>query len=65
MVIKKVKIKDGKKIWFIVLLVLLVLYLIGIIGNIIVNKSSDTINATHTIVIILLFFNMSNCVEKK
>ena len=56
------KIREGKKIWFILSLIFIILFLIGTIGAIFVKKDFDIFNL---IIIFLLISNMNNFVEKK
>ena len=55
------KIKKGKKIWFIVSMIFTVLMLFGTVGSLIVNKDFD---AYHLIIIFLLISNTGNFIEK-
>ena len=55
------KIKKGKKIWFIVSMIFTVLMLFGTVGSLIVNKKFDTYNF---IIIFLLISNTANFIEK-
>lgn len=56
------KIKKGKKTWFILSVIFTILMLIGTIGAIIVNKNFDSFNL---IIIFLLISNISNFTENK
>lgn len=56
------KIKKGKKIWFIVSMIFTVLMLFGTVGSLIVNKDFDAYNL---IIIFLLISNTGNFIEKK
>ena len=56
------KIKKGKKIWFILSVIFTVLMLIGTFGSLIVNKDFDSFNL---IIIFLLISNIGNFTEKK
>ena len=56
------KIKKGKKIWFIVSMIFTVLMLFGTVGSLIVKKDFDAYNL---IIIFLLISNTGNFIEKK
>ena len=56
------KIKEGKKVWFVLSLIFTVLMLFGTIGSLIVNKDFDSFNL---IIIFLLISNIGNFTEKK
>ena len=56
------KIKKGKKIWFVLSAIFTCLMLVGTVGSLIVNKDFDAYNL---IIIFLLISNMVNFTEKK
>lgn len=56
------KIKEGKKWWFILSLICTGLMLFGTIGSLVVNKDFDSFNL---IIIFLLISNLANFTEKK
>lgn len=56
------KIKEGKKIWAILLIICLIAMIVGTIGALIVKGSFDLYNI---VVIFLLIFGLSDTVEKK
>ena len=56
------KIKEGKKIWFVLSVILAGLMLFGTVGSLIVNKDFDSSNL---IIIFLSISNIWNFTEKK